>query len=303
MIDRAVWLLCSCRSCQLRTQHGLERGRSRSAWQPVNMRCMRRWVMWGMFATTVAIASATSLPVTWAQPPAATTGASADAQDTTDDGQEAGDIPPAAEYYLGRKIAWTMSYHGAPWLMRDNREAEERTSQVLEQLQLKPGMVVCDMGCGNGYFTLPMAEQVGPTGKVLAVDIQPEMLQMLSRRVVEAGLENVDVILGSVVDPKLPEGEIDLLLMVDVYHEFSHPEQMLAAIRRSLKPDGVVALVEYRAEDPRIPIYPEHKMSKKQILKEYRANGFRLVRQYDGLPIQHLMFLGVDPKWEPKKRR
>jgi SAM-dependent methyltransferase len=262
--------------------------------------CLMLSAVWAIIVPTVP---AVWLPAVSAQPPATPVGAPADAQHGADDGPEVADIPPADEYYLGRKIAWTMSYHGAPWLMRDNREAEERTSQVLEQLQLKPGMVVCDMGCGNGYFTLPMAEQVGPTGKVVAVDIQPEMLQLLSRRLVEAGLDNVDVILGSVVDPKLPEGEIDLLLMVDVYHEFSHPEQMLAAIRRSLKPDGVVALVEYRAEDPRIPIYPEHKMSKKQILKEYRANGFRLVRQYDGLPVQHLMFLGVDPKWEPKKRR
>lgn len=299
MIDRSVRPLSALRSSFSYSRLSPQCDSVQPAWQTEQA----GWLVSAVSAVTVAMLWATAAWAVSAQPPAIEVRASADSGTGVEDGPEAGDIPPAAEFYLGRKIAWTMSYHGAPWLMRDNREAEERTSQVLEQLQLKPGMVVCDMGCGNGYFTLPMAEQVGPTGKVLAVDIQPEMLQMLSRRVVEAGLENVDVILGSVVDPKLPEGEIDLLLMVDVYHEFSHPEQMLAAIRRSLKPDGVVALVEYRAEDPRIPIYPEHKMTKKQILKEYRANGFRLVRQYDGLPIQHLMFLGVDPKWEPKKRR
>lgn len=210
------------------------------------------------------------------------------------------DIPPARAKYMGRTIAQTMSFHGAGWLVRDNREDEERPSQVIEQLSLKPGMVVCDLGCGNGFYTLLMAPQVAPGGKVLAVDIQPEMLHLLELRCEQQGIENVEPILGTIVDPKLPAGEVDLLLLVDVYHEFSHPEQMLAAIRQSLSPTGLVALLEYREEDRSVPIKPLHKMSKRQIMKEYRGNGFKLAKQYDGLPWQHLMFFQRDPDWQPK---
>lgn len=201
--------------------------------------------------------------------------------------------------YMGRTIAQTMHYSGAEWLVRPNRIRQEGTDKLLKELQLKPGMVVCDMGCGNGYYALPMAEQVGEEGKVLAVDIQKPMLTMLMERAKEAGHENIKPILGEVGAPNLPEGEIDLLLMVDVYHEFSDPEGMLRAIRNSLKPDGVIALAEFRAEDPEVPIKPLHKMSKTQILKEYSANGFALAREYDGLPWQHLMFFKKDPDWNP----
>ena len=199
-------------------------------------------------------------------------------------------IPPALTHYMGREIAQTMHYRGAPWLTRDNREEEERCSLLLTNLGLKRGMTVCDMGCGNGYYTLKLAQMVGPEGRVLAVDIQPQMLAMLKERAERAGLENIELILGQVHDPKLPPGEVDLVLMVDVYHEFSHPEHMLAAIRESLAPDGVVALTEYRAEDPNVPIRPLHKMSKRQIMKEFTPNGFKLVREFDRLPWQHMMF-------------
>jgi ubiquinone/menaquinone biosynthesis C-methylase UbiE len=208
-------------------------------------------------------------------------------------------VPPARTKYLGRTIAQTMSFHGAPWLIRDNREEEERPSQVLEQLGLKPGMVVCDLGCGNGYYSLRMAPRVAPEGKVLAVDIQTEMLHLLELRSQEQNVENIEVILGSLTDPRLPANGVDLVLMVDVYHEFSHPEQMLAGIRQSLSPTGLVALLEYRAEDSSVPIKPLHKMSKRQILKEYQANGFKISKQYDGLPWQHLMFFARDPDWQP----
>ena len=208
-------------------------------------------------------------------------------------------IPPARGKYMGRTIAQTMSFHGAPWLIRDNREQEERPSEVMRQLGLKPGMVVCDMGCGNGFYALLMASQVAPNGKVLAVDIQPEMLHLLELRCEQAGIENVEPILGSLIDPHLPAGSVDLVLMVDVYHEFSHPEQMLAALRSSLAPGGQIALLEYREEDRSVPIKPIHKMSKRQIMKEYRANGFKLAKQFDGLPWQHLMFFEVDPTWNP----
>jgi ubiquinone/menaquinone biosynthesis C-methylase UbiE len=141
---------------------------------------------------------------------------------------------------------------------------------------------------------LPLARLVGKSGKVYAVDIQREMLGMLRQRARRAGLDNIVTIRGSLVDPRLPEGQLDLVLLVDVYHEFSHPEQMLAAIRKSLKPNGRVALAEFRAEDPNVPIKPLHKMSKEQILKEFPANGFKLAGQFDGLPWQHLMFFQRD---------
>jgi ubiquinone/menaquinone biosynthesis C-methylase UbiE len=203
-------------------------------------------------------------------------------------------VPVPLTEYMGRQIAQTMHYEGAPWLIRDSREREERCSLLLANLGLKPGMTVCDMGCGNGFYSLPIARLVGPTGRVLAVDIQPEMLNMLEEREAAEERTNIDTILGLLHDPKLPEGTVDLILLVDVYHEFSHPEQMLTAMRRALKPDGRIALVEYRAEDPNVPIKPLHKMSKQQILKEFPANGFKLVKEFDRLPWQHLMFFGRD---------
>jgi ubiquinone/menaquinone biosynthesis C-methylase UbiE len=208
-------------------------------------------------------------------------------------------IPPARTQYMGRRIAQTMSFHGAPWLIRTEREAEERPSDAIAQLNLKPGMVVCDLGCGNGFYSLEMAKLVSPGGKVLAVDIQPEMLHLLELRCKETEIKNIEPILSTVADPKVPEESVDMLLLVDVYHEFSHPQQMLAGIRKGLKPNGVIALLEYREEDRTVPIKPEHKMTKKQILKEYKANGFRLAKQYDGLPWQHLMFFEKDPTWQP----
>lgn len=203
-------------------------------------------------------------------------------------------IPPAKPTYMGRRIAPTMSFAHAAWLIRPERQQEEDPRQAIEQLGLKPGMVVCDMGCGNGFYSLEMAKRVSPGGRVIAVDIQQEMLHLLHLRAEEEQIDNIETILGTVVNPFLPEGELDLVLMVDVYHEFSHPEQMLQAIRKSLKPTGRIALLEFRAEDPRVPILPLHKMSKRQILREYRANGFRLVEEYDELPWQHLMFFERD---------
>jgi ubiquinone/menaquinone biosynthesis C-methylase UbiE len=200
----------------------------------------------------------------------------------------------ARRTYLGRVVAEPMSHLGAAWLIRPEREEEERASESFQQLQLKPGMVVCDMGCGNGYWSLPIARDVGETGRVLAVDIQIEMLQKLRERSERAKLNNIEPIRGDVDDPNLPVNEVDLLLMVDVYHEFSHPESMLWGIRRSLTPTGVVALLEYREEDPTVPIKPLHKMSKTQILKEYHDNGFKLVREYNELPWQHMMFFARD---------
>ena len=210
---------------------------------------------------------------------------------TTAGAQDDG-APPALESYLGREIAQTMHFTGAPWLTRESRQREEDCESMLKQLRLKPGMTVCDMGCGNGFYTLRIAEMVGEDGRVLAVDIQPQMLRLMEARAAEEQLENIESILGELHDPKLPKRQVDTILCVDVYHEFSHPVQMLASMRDSLTEGGAVVLVEFRAEDPNVPIKRLHKMSKKQILKEMEANGFRLQREFDGLPWQHMMFFG-----------
>ncbi len=203
----------------------------------------------------------------------------------------------ARKSYLGRVVAQPMSHLGASWLIRPERDQEENASESFKKLGLKPGMKVCDLGCGNGYWTLPMAREVAADdadGVVYAVDIQREMLQKLRQRADRFDIGNVRPVLGTIDDPKLPENELDMVLMVDVYHEFSHPESMLWEIRRSLNPTGVVALLEYRKEDPSVPIKLLHKMSKRQIMKEYQANGFKLVREYNELPWQHLMFFARD---------
>lgn len=200
----------------------------------------------------------------------------------------------ARNSYLGRVVAKPMSHRGASWLVRPERDQEENASESFSKLGLKPGMVLCDLGCGNGYWTLPMAREVGAEGTVYAVDIQREMLQKLRQRADQFDLKNIEPVLGTIDDPKLPKDKIDLLLMVDVYHEFSHPQSMLWEIRRSLNPNGVIALLEYREEDPTVPIKLLHKMSKRQIMKEYEANGFKLVREYNELPWQHLMFFARD---------
>jgi len=199
------------------------------------------------------------------------------------------ETPPPREY-RGRRIAQTMHYTGAPWLTRESREREEDCSTMLQQLDVRPGMTVCDMGCGNGFYTLKLARLVQPGGRVLAVDIQPEMLRLLQARAAEAELKNIELIEGDVDDPKLPANQLDLILCVDVYHEFSHPEEMLAEMRAALRPGGRLVLVEFRGEDPDVPIKPLHKMSRQQVVKELEPNGFRLVREFQKLPWQHMMF-------------
>ncbi len=241
----------------------------------------------------------------WAQQPTAEDAASASAGNSVS-GSESGNqekgipdtadrpskIPPALDVYMGREIARTMHYAGAPWLIREEREREERCSMMLANLGLKNSMTVCDMGCGNGFHTLKIAQLLQDRGQVFAVDVQPTMLKLLRERMEEQGIDNVIPVLGSLHDPRLPIESIDLILLVDVYHEFSHPEPMLAAMKRSLKPDGMIVLVEFRAEDDSVPIKPLHKMSKEQINRELLANGYRLVREFDGLPWQHMMFFG-----------
>lgn len=204
-------------------------------------------------------------------------------------------IPPAVTHHMGREIAQTMHFTGAPWLVRESRQREEDCRLLLEALDIKKGQRICDLGCGNGFYTLELARRVGPEGVVYAVDIQPEMLRMLARLAAEEGLTNIRPILGTFVDPRLPKGEVDVVLCVDVYHEFSHPEQMLARMRESLAAGGQIVLAEFRAEDPAVPIKPLHKMSKAQIRSELEPAGFRVAREFDRLPWQHLVFLEAKP--------
>jgi SAM-dependent methyltransferase len=202
-------------------------------------------------------------------------------------------IPPPATHFRGREIAQTMHFTGAPWLVRENRQREEDCRLLLESLGIGPGQTVCDMGCGNGFYTIEMARLVGPTGVVYAIDVQLEMLQLLVRRAGQEGLFNIRPVLGTPVDPRLPKDAIDLVLCVDVYHEFSHPEAMLEKIRESLKDDGRLVLAEFRGEDPAVPIKPLHKMTKAQVRAELEPAGFAVAREFDRLPWQHLLFFEV----------
>ena len=206
------------------------------------------------------------------------------------------EIPPPRTRYMGREIAQTMHYTGAPWLVRESRQREEDCRLLLEALQIQPGQTICDLGCGNGFYTLEIARRVGPEGTVYAVDIQPQMLRLLVTRARQEKLFNIKPILGTFIDPRLPKGEVDLVFCVDVYHEFSHPEKMLKRIRESLSDGGQIVLAEFRGEDATVPIKPLHKMTKAQVKKELEPNGFVLQREFDQLPWQHLMFFGVQNK-------
>jgi ubiquinone/menaquinone biosynthesis C-methylase UbiE len=192
------------------------------------------------------------------------------------------------KYYFGREIAHFMSHEGAPWLDRPERDREERPDLVLAALNLKPGDIVADIGCGTGYFSWRLADPVGPRGKVYGVEIQPEMLEQLALKMKDRRIANVTGVLGAIDDPKLPE-PVDLVLMVDVYHEFSRPAEMMAAICRQLKPGGRVVFVEYRGEDPAVPIKPLHKMTEAQVKKEMTALPLEHIATVRTLPRQHLL--------------
>jgi len=209
------------------------------------------------------------------------------------------EIPPAATHHLGREIARTMHYTGAPWLVRESRQREEDCRMLLEALGVGKGQTICDLGCGNGFYTLELARMVGPEGIVYAVDVQPEMLRMIAERAGDDNLTNIRPVLGTAIDPRLPKGRLDLVLCVDVYHEFSHPEPMLARIRESLAPRGRFVLAEFRGEDPAVPIKPLHKMTKAQVRAELEPAGFVLAREFDRLPWQHLLFFEARPEGPP----
>jgi len=190
--------------------------------------------------------------------------------------------------YMGREIAHVMGHLGAGWLERPDREKEEAPSKAIELMGLKPTDVVADIGAGTGYFSFRIAPKV-PRGKVLAEDIEPAMLEDIKRIAAKAGITNVQGVLGTIEDPKLPEAGVDVVIMVDAYHEFDHPREMMLAIIKALKPGGRVVDLEYRAEDPNVMIKPHHKMTEAQAVKEMTAVGLKHLKTYDDLPQQHLM--------------
>ena len=192
------------------------------------------------------------------------------------------------KFYLGRQIAQVMGYGGASWLERSEREKEEDPAKLIEALDIKAGMTVADVGAGSGYHAFRIAPLVGDKGKVLTVDIQQEMLDLITTRAKKEQVANVEAVLGTDKDPKLPEGKVDLIYLVDVYHEFEHPFEMTEKLVASLKPGGRLVFVEFREEDPKVPIKLVHKMSERQVIKEMAEfPAMEHTKTYDKLPWQH----------------
>jgi ubiquinone/menaquinone biosynthesis C-methylase UbiE len=191
--------------------------------------------------------------------------------------------------YLGREISQVMGWQGAAWLERAEREREERTDLLLPELKLAPGMVVADIGAGTGYFSRRIAERLGPGGTVYAVDVQPEMIRMLTALARRPGLETIRPVLGAVDDVKLPPASVDLAIMVDVYHELEFPHEVVASILKALKPGGRLVFVEYRGEDIRVPIKNLHKMTEAQVRKEAAQHPLVWERTSNVLPWQHIV--------------
>ncbi len=192
------------------------------------------------------------------------------------------------KYYQDREISQVMGHFGASWLERRGRALEERTDLLIANLPLRADFTVADIGAGTGYFSLPVAQRV-PQGRVLAVDIQQEMLDTIEARKLATGADNITTILGTVANPKLPTDTVDLAFIVDAYHEFSHPFEMARAIFQALKPGGRLVLIEYRGEDKSVPIKRLHKMTQKQARREMQAVGFAWEATRDFLPQQHFM--------------
>lgn len=199
-----------------------------------------------------------------------------------------GDLNGIGKWYMDREIAAVMSYMGMGWLERTTREQEENTSRLLANMKLQSGDIVADIGAGSGYHAVKIAEKV-PGGRVFAVDIQPEMLAAIEEKLKYGGIGNISTVLGGMKTANLPPNSVDKVLMVDVYHEFEFPLEMMTSIRKALKPDGLVYLIEYKGEDHSIPIKRLHKMTEAQAVKEMGAAGFELVKNRSNLPIQHCM--------------
>ncbi len=191
--------------------------------------------------------------------------------------------------YMGREISAVMGWQGAAWLEREEREREERTDLLLAALALRPGMVVADIGAGTGYLSRRMAPAVVPGGKVWAVDVQPEMVSLLQAGAQRGGFTQIEARLGAVDDVRLPAGTVDLAIMVDVYHELSHPHEVMASLLKAVKPGGRIVFVEYKAEDARVPIKPLHKMSEAQIKREAAVFPLDWERTVSTMPWQHVV--------------
>ena len=190
--------------------------------------------------------------------------------------------------YMGREISHVMGHLGAGWLERPSREREERTDLLIQNMGLKDTDSVVDLGAGTGYFSFPIAQQLS-AGKVLAIDIEPEMLKRIEQRKTVSGIQNIETVLASKTNPNIPADSVDVVLLVDAYHEFSHPREVMAAVSKGLKPGGRVILVEYRGEDRKVPIKRLHKMTQQQAKKELNAVGLRWQRTDQYLPQQHVM--------------
>lgn len=205
-------------------------------------------------------------------------------------------LPPVARAQDERRPAPVMGAAGADWLERPGRDEEQRPDEIVRTMGLRPGAVVADLGAGTGYFTRRLAKAAGQSGRVYAVDIQPEMLRHLKESIEKAGIRNVVPVLGESDDPKLPRGSLDWILLVDVYHEFQQPKAMLAKMREALKHTGRIALVEYRLEGlTALHVREEHRMSKEQVLAEWELAGFRLVTLHEFLPVQHFFVFEKTP--------
>jgi len=193
------------------------------------------------------------------------------------------------KFYLGREIAHVMGPGGVPWLERPERDVEERPQLVIDAFDIKAGQTIADLGAGSGYYSFRIAPLVGDQGHVLAIDVEPRMLQIISERARKTGADNVTTVLSTPSDPNLPASSVDLLFMVDVYHELEFPFEMMTRVREAMKPGGRVALIEYRAEDPQVMIKAVHKMSERQVIKELEAVGFKHLKTVRTLPLQHLV--------------
>jgi SAM-dependent methyltransferase len=240
-------------------------------------------VAWGWFRSPVPPAGPAASPT---PPSATTTPPPAPAVVEYTDGPATPD--GIGKFFHGREIAHVMGHPAIKWLERTEREMEEAPSKAIAAIDLAPNAVLADIGAGSGYYSFRLSEKV-PQGKIVAVDIQPEMLDFLRKKSAELGITNVEPHLGTIEDVKLPAASLDAALMVDSYHEFSHPREMLASLHHALKPGGRIFLLEFRGEDPKVPIKPLHKMTEAQARLELESAGFRFVSNLRPLPWQHFM--------------
>jgi FkbM family methyltransferase len=201
---------------------------------------------------------------------------------------KSGDPNGINKWYMGRQIAQVMSHFGIGWLEREEREQEEKTAQLMKNLAVQPGQVIADIGAGSGYHSSLLSKMVG-NGKVYAVDVEPEMIAFLNERIKREGKKNIIPVLSTEKTVSLPANSMDMMLLVDVYHEFSFPYEMAISMLEALKPGGKLVLVEFRAEDPNVPIKTIHKMSQQQAVKEFKAAGFTFEKNISNLPWQHCL--------------